>query len=128
ITLQVGPLPAYEVGCAPGVLAVVLDNLVGNAIKFMGTSARRLVEGRARPVGDPGRLGGEDSGPGRPVGVGELALQPFGRGPGAREPGLGLGLGTVRRLVEAHGGHVGAASLPDAGALVWVELPRAPSA
>jgi signal transduction histidine kinase len=36
---------------------------------------------------------------------------------------LGLGLATVRRLVEAHGGRVGIVSKSGQGTTVWFELP-----
>jgi signal transduction histidine kinase len=52
------------------------------------------------------------------------AFDPYVRG-GTSEPGLGLGLATVRRLVEGHGGRYGVSSRPGDGALFWFELPAA---
>ena len=46
-------------------------------------------------------------------------------GAGTSEPGLGLGLATVRRLVEGHVGRYGVVSRPGEGALFWFELPAA---
>src|SRR5207249_1164696 len=51
--------------------------------------------------------------------------------PGARADvrdgvaGLGLGLASVRRLAEAHGGEAGVSSKPGAGSVFWFELPKA---
>ena len=39
--------------------------------------------------------------------------------------GLGLGLATVKRIVETHGGSVGVESRAGAGCRFWMELPRA---
>src|SRR4029079_17329020 len=44
-------------------------------------------------------------------------------GGGSAGPGLGLGLATVRRLIEGHGGRYGVDSREGAGALFWFELP-----
>ena len=42
------------------------------------------------------------------------------------QPGFGLGLATVKRLVEAHAGRLGVESVPGQGSLFWFELPRTP--
>jgi len=45
---------------------------------------------------------------------------------GTGSTGSGLGLAIVRDVVEAHGGSVGAASLPGHGAAISVTLPAVP--
>ena len=50
------------------------------------------------------------------------AIEPL-AGTGTTEPGLGLGLATVRRLVDGHDGRYGVSSRPGEGALFWFELP-----
>ena len=45
--------------------------------------------------------------------------------PRPQQPGLGLGLATVKRIVETHGGAVGVESHTGAGCRFWIDLPRA---
>ena len=67
----------------------------------------------------------EDTGPGLPPELVPQAFDPYVRGAGTSEPGLGLGLATVRRLAEGHDGRYGVSSRPGEGALFWFELPAA---
>jgi signal transduction histidine kinase len=115
-----GPL---AVRCANGVLASLLANLLRNAIKHMGSSKERRVELRIDARHDRVRFEVEDTGPGLPPELGSHAFDPYVRGAGTSEPGLGLGLATVRRLVEGHDGRYGVSSQPGRGALFWFELP-----
>jgi signal transduction histidine kinase len=52
-------------------------------------------------------------------------FQPYVRAPGSHQPGIGLGLATVKRIAESHGGQVGLRAGTRRGACFWVELPRA---
>src|SRR5206468_5432686 len=71
------------------------------------------------------RIAVSDTGPGLPPGLDPTTLfQPYVRGPQARGRGLGLGLSTVSRIGEAHGGRVGVDSSA-AGCCFWFTLPRA---
>ena len=54
----------------------------------------------------------------------ERIFEPWVRGPKTGVPGIGLGLATVKRLVESHGGAVGVRAGSRGGALFWFELPR----
>ena len=46
----------------------------------------------------------EDTGPGMPPGSERLVFEPFQRLPGTNQPGTGLGLATVKKIVEAYKG------------------------
>src|SRR5262249_37867099 len=63
-------------------------------------------------------------GPGLPADLRITAFAPFVQG---RDPssGIGLGLATVKRIVEAHGGSVGVDSALGRGSTFWFELPKA---
>jgi signal transduction histidine kinase len=95
----------------------VAANLLENAIKFSPEGGRVTVE-----LGD-GLLRVCDQGPGfttdRPF---DAFVQ--GASAGVKNPGVGLGLAIVRRLVRLHGGEVTAQS--DHGGVVTVRLPEGP--
>ena len=125
IALTFEPAPRVQVACAEGAILVVLQNLIRNAIKYIGEGPRRLIVARAVLVASGVRLIVQDSGPGIPAGMELSVFDPYVRAPGAREPGIGLGLATVKRIVEAHRGRVGVSSEPRKGATFWVDLPLA---
>jgi signal transduction histidine kinase len=126
IDLSFDVVPDLEVACRAGVVASVVQNLIQNAIKFMGTSEVRRVQVRARTTGPQVRIEVTDTGPGVPPALRAAIFEPFVRGAHEGIAGAGLGLATVRRLVESHGGAVGVES-PGAGggSLFWITLPRA---
>ena len=109
-----------------GMLDVVLSNLLSNASKYMVSSPVRRITVRAGTEPRRVHVEVEDTGPGVPAGLAQTIFEPYKRAPGATQPGLGLGLATVKRLVEGHGGAVGVRNAPSGGAVFWFELPRAP--
>jgi signal transduction histidine kinase len=123
VRVDVADLPMCDVACAPGVLASVVLNLVTNAIKYMPPAAtERVVSVHAALEGDGVRVEVADTGAGLPEAMHERIFEPYVR-VDRRQPGLGLGLATVRRLVEAHRGKVGVRSREGVGALFWFVLP-----
>jgi signal transduction histidine kinase len=124
LDVEVAPFDDADVACAPGVLASMLGNLVSNAVKFTREEGTREVRVRLLDHGDTIRFEVEDNGPGLPVDFAGRAFEAYERAPGATQPGLGLGLATVRRFAEAHGGAAGYRPAPRKGAIFWFELPR----
>jgi signal transduction histidine kinase len=125
--VDVQPSDHLEAACRVGVLTSIVQNLARNAIKYMnGVPVRRVIL-RARPVGDMVRVEVQDTGPGIPYDLQDRLFEPFIRGRHEDISGIGLGLATVKRLAEGHGGSAGVQSRPGAGALFWVQLPRATS-
>src|SRR3954468_17870496 len=127
VEFLVDPVPDCAVACAPGVLAVLLTNLVRNSLKYMGDSALRRVHLGVRARRNVVVFEIADSGPGVPEELGERIFEAYVRGKrtAAKRSGIGLGLATVKRLVIAHGGMVGVRRSHLGGALFWFELPRA---
>lgn len=124
ITLSREPVePPITVAASPGVLSSILSNLLGNAIKHMGNSPVRAVSVRTHDLGRAARFEVSDTGPGVDPALRAHMFEPYVRGAGATVPGLGLGLATVRRLIEAHGGAVGWLPNRGPGGTFWFELP-----
>jgi signal transduction histidine kinase len=116
-----------EVAMDRPVLGTVLSNLVSNAFKYTREAPVRQITLRAVAAPHDVRVEVEDTGPGIPPGLQEAIFEPYRRGPGVEQPGLGLGLATVKRLVLAHGGKLGVHAGPSGGAVFWIDLPRAPA-
>ncbi len=110
--------------CSAGVLRSVLSNLVENALRYMDGGPTRKVTVRLVDAGRDLRFEVEDTGPGVPSEDQQRIFEPHEQGNGARA-GLGLGLATVKRLAEAHGGKAGLHSEIGRGSCFWVELPGA---
>ena len=91
----------------------VLANLLGNAAKFTPRGGRirvRLAEEAGEAV-----LSVEDSGPGIDRELLPHVFELFAKAH-QEQPGLGIGLALVKRLVELHGGSVRAQNIGPAGA------------
>lgn len=100
----------------------ILSNLLSNAIKYSPGGGR--VEVLVKAVDGQAELSVSDRGVGIPAEDFPSLFQPFRRRPStAAIPGIGLGLSSVRRIVQAHGGHIEVESEPDAGSTfrVWLE-------
>jgi signal transduction histidine kinase len=113
-----------QVVCSPPLLHIVLLNLLSNAIKYIGESDRREVRVRVSCHDKEARISVEDTGPGIPEEAIERIFEPFFRVPGTRAAGTGIGLATVKRIVDAHRGRVACLSTIGEGATFLVFLPR----
>lgn len=128
VSLSRSPMPDCSVYTNAGVLASLVENLTRNAIKYMGNRSVRQVEIKVTANRAWVRLEVCDTGPGIPPSIRETVFDPHVRGRGSGQPGIGLGLATVKRIVEAHGGRVGLSSRQDEGSTFYCELPRADTA
>ena len=115
----------------PGMLTRVIDNLLGNALRYapgpielVGQTLPRLPSGEPAGV----RIGVLDRGPGIPPDQLETVFRPFQRLEGSRSPatgGFGLGLAIVQQLAHANGWVVRLEEREGGGLAAWVELPSA---
>jgi signal transduction histidine kinase len=113
------------VRCPPGLLYVLLSNLAGNSIKFVqGRPCREIaISGRASRGGYELRI--DDTGPGIPEDARERIFEPFYRVPGTVASGTGIGLATVRRVVDVYGGRISVESTLGSHSSFRVWLPLA---
>jgi signal transduction histidine kinase len=105
-------------------LRVLLQNLVANAVKFTAASGREpRIAITAHPLFSGWRVTVDDNGPGIAPQERERVFDLMERATTAEVPGLGIGLSTCRRIVDAHGGRIGIDASPAGGTRVWIVLP-----
>ena len=122
VELAEGPDPGIR--CEPGLIAVLLRNLVENAIAHAG-GGRVLVALTQQPAG--AALSVSDEGPGIAPQDRARAMERFHRLESAAEGGSGLGLSIVQRIAELHGASVQlGAGAQGRGLRVEVTFPLAP--
>jgi PAS domain S-box-containing protein len=127
-----------ELGALPAVMAdrlqmsQLLQNLIGNALKFHKPGQRPVVQVHAEAVAGETplcRLVVEDNGIGFDEKYQERIFQVFQRLHGRNEyEGSGIGLAICRKIAERHGGSITAESKPGMGAKFIVMLPCLPAA
>lgn len=106
----------------PGLVHVVLENLLGNAWKFTSGRPEARIELAVEQNGGR-RFVVRDNGVGFDPRYADRLFAPFQRLHRADEfAGNGIGLATVRRIVARHGGAVAAAGEPDRGAAISFSL------
>ena len=124
ISLELACTDDLHVNADPERLAQVLDNLIQNAIKFSHPGTRVMV--RADSSNDEIRVHVSDEG----VGIAEdelsklfVEFSKLSARPTGGEHSTGLGLAIAKRLVEAHGGKIWAASVAGKGSTFSFSLP-----
>jgi signal transduction histidine kinase len=124
--ITIEPFEDREVACDEFALGLILSNLIRNAVKYSRGTPSARVTLRTSSFSDRVRVSVEDTGPGLAPGLENTIFDPYVRGARTKEPGVGLGLATVKRFVDAYGGHVGVGKRDGKGAVFWFELPRPP--
>lgn len=105
------PLPAVRAD--PVLERQLLDNLVGNALKYVASGTTPEVRVSARPAGvELVAVRVSDNGIGLPAGEHERVFGEFHRAHHREYDGSGLGLAICRRIVARHGGTIRAYDNP----------------
>jgi len=109
----------------PSLLRIILDNLIGNALKFNHNRPNlEITVGQYSQHGEP-CIYVKDNGIGFETQDSKKAFDPFERlGDVSRTPGHGLGLSIVQRAVKRLGGQTWAESKVGEGATFYFILPK----
>jgi light-regulated signal transduction histidine kinase (bacteriophytochrome) len=108
----------------PELLRSVLQNLLGNAWKYTGKHPQARIEFGADKSGGETRFYVRDDGAGFDPGDAGKLFSAFQRLHQADEfPGAGIGLATVQRIIERHGGRIWAEGAVEKGATFYFTIP-----
>ncbi len=115
-----------EASCDPRLLRIALENLLGNAWKFTATKQHAIIRFGAKQQDGEQIIYVKDNGAGFDMKYAHKLFGAFQRLHDASEfEGTGIGLTTVRRVINLHGGRVWAEGKPHAGATFYFSLPSA---
>jgi PAS domain S-box-containing protein len=108
-------------------LSIALHNLIENAWKYTSRTSQARIEVGWQEEPDRTVFYVRDNGAGFDMQFAEHLFEPFRRLHSAKEfSGTGIGLATVARVIERHGGHIWAQAALDQGATFYFTLaPRA---
>jgi light-regulated signal transduction histidine kinase (bacteriophytochrome) len=132
---QNDPMRAVQVKIQPGItvhgdrrlISDLVTNLLANSWKFTSKTAEPHIEMTASTSGYMATLQVRDNGAGFDMAYSQKLFKPFQRLHGPSEfTGSGIGLATVARIVERHGGRIWAEAKPLQGAVFHFTLPAMP--
>jgi two-component system, chemotaxis family, sensor kinase Cph1 len=119
---RIAKLPALD--CDPVLMAQVFQNLLGNAMKYSRGRSKSVIEVDSIQQADkPAIIFVRDNGAGFDLKYAEKLFGVFQRFHTTSEfEGTGVGLATVHRIIQKHGGMIWAEAEPDHGATFYFAL------
>ena len=115
IEWKIGSLPLVE--CDPGLIKQVFQNLLANAIKFTRPRAQAIIEVGQKDINGDSVVFVRDNGVGFNMKYAEKLFGVFQRLHRTEDfEGTGVGLATVQRIIQKHGGRIWAEAELDKGA------------
>src|SRR5690606_24785719 len=122
IEWRVSSLPSLE--CDPGLMKIVLTNLLGNAMKYTRGRERAMIEVSHASHPDGPVIFVRDNGAGFDQAYVHKLFGVFQRLHRNEDfEGTGIGLATVQRIIHAHGGRIWAEGEVDRGATFYFTVP-----
>jgi signal transduction histidine kinase len=112
--------PAPPVNADPERIAIVLSNLLSNALRY--SKEKDNIRLRIAEEKQTVRFEICDEGPGIPEEMQASIFEKYTQLPGS-QGATGLGLFLAREIIKAHGGEIGVNSKPGEGATFWFTLP-----
>ena len=126
--IDLGVAGSDPAACVTGnaeALRTLLDNLVGNAVRY--TPAGGRIDVSCGSGDEHAWLEVSDNGPGIPAAERERVFDRFYRRSGQEVAGSGLGLAIVRAIADKHRAGIELADAPGGGLRVRVDFPPAPT-
>ncbi len=115
--------PGLEACGDPNVLALAIQNLIDNALKYSSKVAHPKISFGAQRKADETIYFVRDNGVGFDMKYAPKVFEPFQRlHRDAEYPGTGIGLANVKRVINRHGGHIWVEAVPGHGATFYFTL------